>query len=244
MADAARAASDDIRQRVARAEGARLAADLDEWGFARLPGLLRPAECAALAALFERDACFRSTVEMERHRFGVGRYRYFANPVPAAVRALRTHLYAALAPIATRWEEALGTRVRYPPRWSAFRARCAAAGQRRPTPLLLRYTAGGYNCLHQDRYGEVAFPLQVTIQLSRPGVDFGGGEFLLVEQRPRMQSRGSALALAQGEAVIFPNAERPARGARGFFRTQVRHGVSRVAWGTRVALGIIFHEAR
>ena len=181
---------------------------------------------------------------MARHRFGDGRYRYFRLPLPALVSALRTALYARLAPIATRWARTLGTSETFPPTLGAFRAYCAAHGQQRPTPLLLRYGPGGYNNLHRDLYGDVVFPLQVTIMLSRPGTDFTGGAFLLVEQRPRMQSRGHAIALAQGAAVVFACRDRPAAGARGAYRVGVRHGVATVDGGTRTTLGLIFHDAR
>ena len=212
-------------------------------GFATTPPVLDAAGARALAALFPRDRQFRTTVDMARHRFGEGRYRYFAHPLPRAVAALRAAFYARLAPIANAWRTALGEPPDFPARLDAFLARCAAAGQRRPTPLLLAYGAGGWNALHQDRYGAVAFPLQVTIQLSRPGVDFDGGEFLLVEQRPRQQSVGHAVALRQGEAVIFANDWRPVAGTRGHYRGTVRHGVSRVRRGARCTLGLIFHDA-
>ena len=227
----------------ARVDWAALGATLDAQGFATIPGLLDGPECQRLAALFEDDALFRSTIDMARFRFGEGRYRYFRNPLPAVVAALRTDVYRRLAPVANRWAERLGAPADYPATLARFRARCAAAGQRRPTPLLLRYTAGGYNCLHQDLYGAVAFPLQLTVLLSRPGVDFTGGEFLLVEQRPRAQSVPHVVPLRQGNAVVFAVRERPATGARGPYRTILRHGVSRVRSGTRLALGIIFHDA-
>ena len=216
---------------------------LDERGHARLQGLLEPAECAALVESFGDESRFRSFVDMERYRFGRGDYRYFDNPLPPLVRALRTHLYPPLATIANRWEQRLGTDRRYPPRLAPFLQQCREAGQTRPTPLLLHYEEGGYNCLHQDRYGDVAFPLQVAILLSRPGIDFEGGELLLMEQRPRMQSRGEAISLLQGEALLFPNQRRPVQGARGTYRTTMRHGVSRLHAGERYALGIIFHDA-
>jgi hypothetical protein len=180
---------------------------------------------------------------MARHRFGLGEYKYFGPPLPATVAALRLHLYRHLAPIANRWMELLGAEERYPPALPGYLARCAAQGQRRPTPLLLRYAAGGYNCLHQDVYGTLAFPLQFTCMLSQVGEDYAGGEFLLVEQRPRAQSRGDVIVLERGEAVIFPNRHRPVRGARGFYRVTVRHGVSRLRSGERMTLGVIFHDA-
>lgn len=216
---------------------------LDREGYARLPGLLAPAECAAVARLWEDERRFRSVVHMARHGHGEGEYRYFGSPVPQPVRSLRTQLYPPLARIANRWQERLGRVERYPARWSGMRAVCDAAEQRRPTPLLLRYRAGGYNCLHQDRYGVVAFPLQVVVQLSAEDA-YAGGAFLLVEQRPRRQSRAEAVELARGEALVFPNAERPVEGRRGVHRVRVRHGVSTITAGERTALGLIFHEAR
>jgi hypothetical protein len=218
-------------------------ATLWERPYARLGTLLTPAECRDLAALWDDERRFRSRIDMERHRFGVGEYRYFARPLPRSVEDLRTLTYARLAPIANRWAEALGERERYPARLTDFLARCAAAGQKRPTPLLLRYEAGGWNALHQDLYGAVSFPLQLAVFLSRPGRDFKGGSFLLVEQRPRAQSVGEALSCSQGEAIVFANRHRPVRGARGFYRSNVRHGVSRVETGRRYTLGVIFHDA-
>jgi len=181
---------------------------------------------------------------MARFRFGEGEYKYFANPLPAVVRELRRHAYPHLAPIASAWEAALGTDSRYPLELDSFLAVCAEHGQAKPTPLLLRYEAGGYNCLHQDLYGDVAFPLQMTCLLSRPGVDFTGGEFLLVEQRPRAQSTGSVVPLERGQIVIFATRHRPARGTRGAYRVTLRHGVSRVVSGERYTLGVIFHDAK
>ncbi len=229
--------------RLARLDWVRAAAQLDADGWARLGPLLTAAECAALRRLFDRDGRFRATVDMARQRFGRGTYRYFATPLPPLVAQLRSGLYARLAPLANAWAAALDDDVGYPPTLAAFVARCRAAGQIRPTPLLLRYGAGDYNCLHQDRYGAVAFPLQVVIPLSTTGRDFQGGELLFVEQRPRSQSRGTALAPAAGEAVVFANAVRPVHGTRGVYRAQLRHGLSTVTSGERVALGIIFHDA-
>jgi hypothetical protein len=217
---------------------------LDTRGHAVLPSLLAAGECASLACLFDDDALFRSTVDMARHRFGEGRYRYFAAPLPPLVAELRTALYARLAPIANRWHEALRRPARFPRTLAAYQRACAAAGQRRPTPLLLRYETGGWNALHQDLYGELVFPLQVTVMLDRPDVDFTGGDFLLVEQRPRMQSRGHAITLGRGDAVVFPCRTRAAQGARGPYPVGVRHGVSTVTSGRRTTLGIIFHDAR
>lgn len=231
-------APDAVARRVARLDGATLARDLDAHGYAVTPPLLAAAECAAVARLWSDDARFRSTVDMARFRFGAGTYRYFASPLPPLVDALRTALYAPLATVAAHWGQA-----DVPASLPDFLARCAAAGQRRPTPLLLRYAAGDYNCLHQDRYGDVAFPLQATILLSRPGEDFTGGEFVLVEQRPRAQSIARVVPLALGQAVLFPNQRRPVAGTRGPYRVIVRHGVSALHTGVRMALGVIFHDA-
>ena len=230
--------------RVAAVDWKEVRRSLDEAGWALLPGLVAPVDCRRLMALYPEDRRFRSTVDMARHRFGRGQYRYFRYPLPRVVRALRTHVYARLAPIANDWALALGQRVSYPATLAEFLARCARAGQRKPTPLLLTYREGGYNCLHRDLYGEVAFPLQMTVILSRPGADYEGGAFLLVEQRPRQQSVGEALLPEQGDAVLFASADRPVAGARGFYRAGVRHGVARVTRGARATLGIIFHDAR
>ncbi len=232
-----------VATRLGRLDWDAIGRDLDARGHALTPPLLTSLECRRLAALWDRRERFRSHVDMAQHRFGAGEYRYFGEPLPAMVAELRQAAYARLAPIANRWSAALGGRERFPGDLAAFVATCAARGQRRPTPLLLRYTAGGHNCLHQDLYGAVAFPLQLTVLLSRPGVDFTGGELLLVEQRPRAQSRGQAIVLAQGQAVVFPNRHRPVAGARGPYRVTVRHGVSDVHAGERRALGIIFHDA-
>lgn len=224
-----------------------LAADLAKYGHARLP-LLDPAACRELAGLYDQPEAFRSRVVMQRHGFGSGEYKYLAYPLPEIVARLRGALYPPLAAIANDWamqlgETPSGTDGRFPDRLDDYLGQCHAAGQTRPTPLLLRYGVGDYNCLHQDLYGELVFPLQLTILLSDPETDFTGGEFLLVEQRPRMQSRGEAIALAQGEAVIFPVRHRPVRGTRGVYRATMRHGVSRVRSGVRQTLGIIFHDA-
>lgn len=213
------------------------------WAKAETP-LLTAEECAGLVALYADDGRFRSRVDMERFRFGVGEYKYFADPLPPLVQDLREHAYPPLAAVANGWMKALRERRRFPPTLSRLRAACRRAGQAKPTPLLLRYETGGYNCLHQDLYGEVAFPLQMTCVLSRRGLDYTGGDFLLVEQRPRQQSRGEAIALEQGEAILFTTRERPVRGARGHVRAGMRHGVSRLLSGTRFSLGIIFHDAR
>jgi hypothetical protein len=212
---------------------------LDADGFARLPELLTPEQCGELAALYGNDARFRSRIDMARFRFGLGEYKYFAAPLPAIVQTLREDLYARLAPIANGWVGGA-----FPPTLEAFLRKCHAAGQTRPTPLLLTYSAGGYNCLHQDLYGDLAFPLQVVIVLSRRDVDYTGGEFLLVEQRPRAQSRGHAIAIEQGAGVIFATSHRPVAGSRGTYRVVMRHGVSTIRSGARMSLGIIFHDAR
>jgi hypothetical protein len=200
--------------------------------------------CNEIAALYATDALFRSRIVMGRHGFGRGEYKYFAYPLPPGIAALRAGLYPRLAGIANRWNAAMGIAVRYPEALDEFLARCHAAGQTRPTPLLLRYGPGDYNCLHQDLYGEHVFPLQVAILLSDPGRDFTGGEFVLTEQRPRMQSRAEVVPLAQGEGVIFPVHHRPVQGTRGVYRVNMRHGVSRIRSGRRHTLGIIFHDAK
>jgi hypothetical protein len=232
----------EVIEQVSTADWRGVEDGLREQPYARLPWRIPPAECARLAALWDHVA-FRSHVDMSRHRFGVGAYRYFARPLPALVEALRRQAYAPLATIANGWMEALRGHERFPAAFEDFEARCARAGQRQPTPLLLRYEAGGYNCLHQDLYGAVAFPMQIVVFLSRPGVDHEGGEFLLVQQRPRAQSIAEVISGEQGEMVVFANRFWPAAGSRGFYRTNVRHGVSRVRAGTRFALGIIFHDA-
>ncbi len=232
-----------LEARLADLDWPALEADLDERGYARAGPLLTPAECERLIALWEERERFRSHVDLERHGFGRGAYRYFARPLPPTVETLRKELYPPLARIANRWQARLGGDERFPRTLRAFLERCRRAGQERPTPLVLRYGAGDYNCLHQDLYGEVAFPLQAALLLSDPS-DFRGGEFLLVEQRPRRQSRGHAIALERGEAVLFPNAARPVTGTRGFYRAHHRHGVSDITSGTRLTLGIIFHDAR
>ena len=233
-----------IRERLDGLDWQAIGESLLERGFARTPPLLAPGECAALAALYPDDRRFRKTVCMERHRFGVGEYKYFAAPLPPLVEALRVHAYPPLAAIANQWEVALETAVLHPPELGALLARCRKKGQTKPTPLLLHYEAGGYNCLHQDLYGEVVFPLQLTCFLSRRGVDYEGGDFLLVEQRPRAQSKGESIATEQGEILIFTTRHRPVAGARGYYRASVRHGVSRLIRGERYTLGVIFHDAK
>lgn len=232
--------------RLASADWAALGDELDAEGAAVLPTLLAPETCRELAAHYaapDDDPRFRSRVVMSRHGFGRGEYRYFSYPHPPRLAALRAALYPRLAPIANRWHAALGLDVRFPDHHADFLARCHAAGQRRPTPLLLQYGPGDYNCLHQDLYGEHVFPLQVAILLSAPGRDFTGGELVLTEQRPRMQSRPLVVPLAQGDAVLFAVHHRPVAGTRGSYRVQLRHGVSRVRSGQRHTLGIIFHDA-
>ena len=216
--------------------------DLDERGFAVLPGLIAPEACQALTGLYDQPL-FRSQVHLARHGFGRGEYKYFAYPLADRVADLRTRLYTQLAPIANRWQERMGLETRFPAVHADFLKRCHAAGQTRPTPLLLQYGPDDYNCLHQDLYGEHVFPLQVAILLSRPEEDFTGGEFVLTEQRPRMQSVPSVVPLQQGDAVIFAVSQRPVEGTRGSYRVNMRHGVSRVRSGRRHTLGIIFHDA-
>jgi len=220
----------------------KIAASLDERGYATTPLLARE-ECGELAALYPREESFRRRVIMQRHAFGRGEYKYFKYPLPGVVEELRQAIYPRLAPIANRWREKLREEGRFPPSLAAYLSECHKAGQERPTPLLLKYGPGDYNCLHQDLYGELVFPLQLTVLLSAPEEDFTGGEFLLVEQRPRAQSRGEVVPLQQGEAVIFPVHHRPMEGTRGAYRVTMRHGVSRLRSGERYTLGIIFHDA-
>jgi uncharacterized protein len=221
----------------------RALADLDVQGWAILPKLLSDTDCEAVAGLYGRAEGFRSHVVMARHGFGRGEYRYFSYPLPPLAQTLRTALYPHLAPLANRWHERMGMAVRFPEDHAAFLERCHKAGQSRPTPLLLQYGPGDYNCLHQDLYGEHVFPLQVAVLLSEPGRDFEGGEFVLTEQRPRMQTRAAVVPLHQGDAVVFAVNSRPVQGARGDYRVKLRHGVSQVRSGRRHTLGIIFHDA-
>jgi hypothetical protein len=232
-----------IAERLSGLDWPQIAGSLDEWGHARTSALLTPAECANVRGLYMDGARFRSRVDMARYRFGVGEYKYFADPLPTIVQELREHAYTPLAAIANRWEAALKSGIRHPAELAGLLALCARRGQKKPTSLLLRYEAAGYNCLHQDIYGDVVFPIQLTVLLSEPGKDFEGGEFLLVEQRPRAQSRGSVVHLEQGEAVIFTTRHRPVASARGHYRANMRHGVSRVLSGERYTLGVIFHNA-
>jgi uncharacterized protein len=238
------AAARSLANKIAALDWERMAADLDAHGCATTGPLLTSEQCIALAETYGADGLFRSRVIMTRHGFGRGEYKYFAYPLPELVAALRGALYPPLADIANRWNEAMGIGVRYPGDHASYLARCHRAGQSKPTPLLLRYGAGDYNCLHQDLYGEHVFPLQTTFLLSRPGEDFTGGEFVLTEQRPRMQSRAEIVPLVQGEAVVFPVHHRPVQGARGTYRVNMRHGVSRLRSGHRHTLGVIFHDAK
>ena len=241
---ALRAPSADIAARVDAIDWPRVEGELDAQGCAVLKQLLAGDECAALAALYPEDVHFRSRVVMSSHGFGRGEYKYFAYPLPDPVATLRPLLYARLRGVANRWNTAMGIDVRYPERHEVFLKRCHEAGQRRPTPLILQYEAGDYNCLHQDLYGEHVFPLQVAILLSQPGGDFEGGEFVLTEQRPRMQSRAEVVALTQGDAVAFAVHHRPVKGTRGSYRVNLRHGVSRIRSGRRHTVGVIFHDAK
>jgi uncharacterized protein len=236
-------AAETIAERLSSITWERVEADLDEYGAAVLENLLAPEECEAVTAMYPDDAVFRSRVVMAQHGFGRGEYKYFRYPLPELVENLRTHLYPRLAPIANRWNEALRIDVRYPAKHEEFLQRCHGAGQRRPTPLLLEYGEGDYNCLHQDLYGEHVFPIQVAVLLSKPGLDFRGGDFVLTEQRPRMQSRAEVVPLRQGDAVAFAVHHRPVQGTRGTYRVNLRHGVSRIRHGHRHTLGIIFHDA-
>jgi hypothetical protein len=233
-----------IADRIAAIDWKRVEQDLDQQGSAVIDHLLSPIECQAIAGLYQRNDMFRSRIVMARHGFGRGEYKYFDYPLPAVIECLRTTVYPALVPIANRWNNAMGNPVRYPENHAAFLRRCHRAGQTKPTPLLLQYGAEDYNALHQDLYGEHVFPLQLAILLSEPGEDFTGGEFVMTEQRPRMQSRPIVLPLRQGDGVVFAVKNRPVRGTRGVYRVQLRHGVSRVLSGHRHTVGIIFHDAQ
>ena len=234
----------DIDTRVAAVDWASASTHLDGYGWAMLRKLLTADECEAIARLYEDDRRFRSHVVMARHGFGRGEYKYFAYPLPDIVADLRRAIYPNLAPIANRWNASMGIDVRYPDAHADFIARCHKAGQTRPTPLLLQYAAGDYNALHQDLYGEHVFPLQLTILLSEPEQDFTGGEFVLTEQRPRMQSRAEVVPLRRGDAVVFAVHHRPVQGTRGTYRVNLRHGVSRLRSGHRHTVGVIFHDAK
>jgi hypothetical protein len=222
----------------------RVSNDLDAQGSATIKQLLSPGECRSLAGLYPNDDVFRSRVVMSRHGFGRGEYKYFRYPLPDQIAGLRTAVYPRLVPIANRWNGAMGVNVRYPEKHAEFIERCHQAGQAKPTPLLLAYGAADYNCLHQDLYGEHVFPLQLAILLSEPDEDFSGGEFVMTEQRPRMQSRPIVVPLRQGDGVVFAVHNRPVRGTRGVYRVNLRHGVSRIRSGQRYTLGIIFHDAQ
>lgn len=233
-----------IADRVEAIDWADVSTHLDSYGWAMLEKLLTADECEAIAGLYADDRRFRSHIVMARHGFGRGEYKYFAYPLPGLIADLRTELYPRLAPIANRWNESMGIGVRYPEAHEDFLRRCHEAGQTRPTPLLLQYGPGDYNALHQDLYGEHAFPLQVAILLSEPGTDFSGGEFVLTEQRPRMQSRAEVVPLSRGDGVVFAVHHRPVQGSRGTYRVNLRHGVSRLRSGHRHTLGVIFHDAQ
>jgi hypothetical protein len=232
-----------LKQRVATCDLPRLAAQLDEQGYALTPTLLSPDECDELISLYADSGAFRSRVVMERHNFGRGEYQYFAAPLPPLIAELRESFYPPLARIANRWMERMNQPERFPPTLAEFLSICHQHKQTRPTPLLLRYKAGDYNCLHQDLYGEVAFPLQTACVLNQHARDYTGGEFLLNEQRPRAQTRGEAITIEQGQFIIFPNRYRPVRGSRGDYRVNMRHGLSRLRSGERYCLGVIFHDA-
>jgi hypothetical protein len=234
----------DIDTRVEAVDWASASTHLDGYGWAMLRRLLTADECQTIARLYEDDRRFRSHVVMARHGFGRGEYKYFTYPLPDIVADLRRAIYPNLAPIANRWNASMGIDVRYPDAHADFIARCHKAGQTRPTPLLLQYAAGDYNALHQDLYGEHVFPLQLTILLSEPERDFTGGEFVLTEQRPRMQSRAEVVPLRRGDAVVFAVHHRPVHGTRGTYRVTLRHGVSRLRSGHRHTVGVIFHDAK
>ncbi len=222
----------------------KIGTELDQFGATILENIISPQDCHEIATGYHTLAAFRTVISMRKHGFGRGEYKYYANPIPALIWNLRQKLYFQLAPIANRWSERLGSDVRFPPTHDAFLERCHAAGQTRPTPLILQYVEGDYNCLHQDIYGDIAFPLQVAILLSEPEKDFTGGEFVLTEQRPRMQSRAEVVPLRQGDGVVFAVNDRPMQGTRGDYRVKMRHGVSRIRSGQRHTLGIIFHDSR
>jgi uncharacterized protein len=221
----------------------RISSDLDAYGCAIAPSVLTAEQCAALSATYTDEDLFRSRVVMARHGFGRGEYKYFRYPLPPLIATLREEFYPNLAPVANRWNEAMGIAQRFPGTHAAFLEACHTAGQGKPTPLLLEYGSGDYNCLHQDVYGDLLFPLQAAFLLSAPGIDFTGGEFVITEQRPRMQSRAEVVPLTRGDCVIFAVRQRPVQGARGSYRVNLRHGVSRVRSGRRHTLGIIFHDA-
>ncbi|WP_025850966.1 2OG-Fe(II) oxygenase [Paenibacillus ehimensis] len=236
--------TDSITKRVAGLDWPSIQQALDEQGFAALPPLLRNDECRELISMYEVESHFRTKIDMARYRFGIGEYQYFQAPLPPLLQELRVAFYPRLAEAANRWQTQLGQDADYPPELEQFLERCHEQGQTRPTPLLLKYGTGGYNCLHQDMYGDVFFPFQVVFVLNQREKEYAGGEFLLVEQRPRAQSRGHAVALDQGAGLIFPTQHRPVQGTRGIYRTTLRHGVSTITSGTRYSLGLIFHDAK
>jgi uncharacterized protein len=244
MAMTAAAANVPLAERVAGYDWDAIGAELNAYGCTVLANLLTTTECRGVAALYPAEKHFRSHIHMARHGFGKGEYRYFKYPLPAPIGELRTALYGRIVPFANAWNERMKVAVRYPAQHAEYLKVCYAAGQVRPTPLLLQYTAGDYNCLHQDLYGELAFPLQVAILLSAPGRNFTGGEFVLTERRPRMQSRVEVVPLSQGDGVLFAVHDRPVQGTKGVYRVDLRHGVSRVRTGERHTLGIIFHDAK
>jgi len=233
-----------IEQRVNQINWTRVSQELDDQGYALIEHLLAADECRRIRNLYDQPKCFRSTVVMARHAFGRGEYKYFNYPLPELVANLRTSVYPLLVPIANRWYQQLRIAAQFPATHSEYLKRCHKAGQLRPTPLLLQYSAGDYNCLHQDLYGEHVFPLQLAILLSEPVTDFTGGEFVLTDQRPRMQSRPMVVPLRKGDAVVFAVQSRPVQGKRGIFRVNLRHGVSKLHSGHRQCLGIIFHDAQ
>ncbi|AFH63736.1 2OG-Fe(II) oxygenase [Paenibacillus caseinilyticus] len=234
----------ELAERIAALDWGPIRQALEEQGYAKLPVLLGAEQCGGTIGLYGNEACFRTTIDMARYRFGQGEYKYFASPLPEALQLLREGLYPELARTANSFLEKLGHAHEYPAALGDFLERCRLQGQRRPTPLILKYEEGGYNCLHQDLYGDVYFPFQAVFALNQHGKDYTGGEFLLVEQRPRAQSRGHVITLEQGEGLIFPTRDRPVPGTRGYYRATLRHGVSTVTSGTRYTLGIVFHDAK
>ncbi|PTX61305.1 hypothetical protein C8P63_107100 [Melghirimyces profundicolus] len=235
---------DPITERVASLDWKLLQQSLDEHGYALIPSLLDKDQCREIINMYDQESFFRSTIDMTRYRFGRGEYKYFQSPLPPLLQQLRTSFYPELAKTANRWLQRLGDDAIYPSDLQEFLNQCHQQGQVRPTPLILKYEAGGYNCLHQDLYGDIFFPFQVVFALNQRGVDYTGGEFMLVEQRPRAQSRGHVITLEQGSGLIFPTHHRPVSGKRGYYKTRLRHGVSTVTSGTRYSLGIIFHDAK
>ncbi|AET57125.1 hypothetical protein HPL003_01705 [Paenibacillus terrae HPL-003] len=233
-----------VTERMAALDWTSIQTELDEQGYAHIPALLSEEECQELLDTYENEELFRSTIQMARHRFGLGEYKYYQTPLPGLLQQLREAFYPELSMTANRWLERLGKEPIYPPVLMKFLDHCHENGQWRPTPLILKYEAGGFNCLHQDLYGDVFFPFQVVFVLNQKELDYTGGEFLLVEQRPRAQSRGHVITLNRGEALIFPTHHRPVQGSRGYYKNTLRHGVSTVTSGTRYSLGIIFHDAK